>query len=63
MSYERGFEEGERHAFEQRSFPEKLRRPRPKLAEEGYVRGYLDGYTPRSQDWVKGVKAFQEVPA
>jgi hypothetical protein len=53
--YEQGFSDGERQAFEDRLCPEP-QRPRPRICNETYVRGYIDGYTPRNPDWVRGIR-------
>lgn len=56
MSYERGFRDGEQQAFRDRHLHAMRRVPEVGAEESDYRRGYLDGYTPRSQDWVRGIK-------
>jgi hypothetical protein len=52
--YEQGFAKGERDSFFERRFNEQLQ-PRPRHLIGDYMRGYWDGYTPRSQQWAEGV--------
>ena len=52
MTYEQGFSDGERAAW----FDRKALIPRPFLSEQGdYRRGFVDGYTPRSATWARGI--------
>ena len=49
MSYAAGFAQGERAAFADRQ--RGMTRPRPTEMRDEYMRGWWDGYTPRSLDW------------
>jgi hypothetical protein len=47
--YEQGFAVGERQAFKDRR--DHIVRPQPNVGNGEYLRGWRDGYTPRSVTW------------
>lgn len=59
MSYEAGFDTGERAAFAARAEP--LRYQRPAQLTSDWDRGFWDGYCPRSASWSACVRDVEEV--
>lgn len=58
MTYEQGFSDGERAAW----FDRKALIPRAFPSEQGdYRRGFVDGYTPRSSTWARGINNRQVI--
>ena len=47
--YEEGFSDGERQAFNDRR--DHIMRAHPRVGDNEYMRGWHDGYSPRSVTW------------
>lgn len=54
MTYEQGFSKGERAAWLDRS--SLIPRAMPEVVDEE-TRGFVDGYTPRSSTWARGISS------